>query len=453
MGVSLGAKPSPNPDPALDPNLQTRYRSMVRAVRPSPELDREVLASARRLRSRSGVRPSGTASIRALVEKPRTRRSPLSRRAFVATAFGLGAVALVIGIPTALRRPDEKVAGLSADRPADPAELAKVLPYSDSVRPVVPARCRLAMLGGATGPVPVPATSVGIVPVDCLGSHGSVKLRVSLAVQGEGIESVRYSLERLLSVNDMGAAMGGGAMLVAANPAAGPNGDTTRQYFGFKSRGFPLEGTVGEDGSFLCPDGDAYLLYCRLPYEAVRALDSVLDAYWSWNTPYQETVLPPEPTEDEEVRAIAAGEEALEQADRLNAMLDELYANPDVFYEWMRTCFVRIIGFLGQQLEEGTLVLEASFTDGSYERHGYRIGLTDDYEEAAADRFDALVESSPYDIADGEGMMFFTDDGVRSWSFTGLPFWFFLDGQPFDDAAEADPRLSRPLFTVEEVPA
>ena len=48
MGVSLGAKPSPNPDPALDPNLQTRYRSMVRAVRPSPELDREVLASARR---------------------------------------------------------------------------------------------------------------------------------------------------------------------------------------------------------------------------------------------------------------------------------------------------------------------------------------------------------------------------------------------------------------------
>ena len=118
----------------------------------------------------------------------------------------------------------------------------------------------------------------------------------------------------------------------------------------------------------------------------------------------------------------------------------------------MRTCFVRIIGFLGQQLEEGTLVLEASFTDGSYERHGYRIGLTDDYEEAAANRFDALVESSPYDIADGEGMMFFTDGGVRSWSFTGLPFWFFLDGQPFDDAAEADPRLSRPLFTVEEVP-
>ena len=117
MGVSLGAKPSPNPDPALDPNLQTRYRSMVRAVRPSPELDREVLASARRLRSRSGARPSETASIRALVEKPRTRRPSLSRRAFVATAFGLGAVALAIGIPTALRRPDEKVAGLSADRP------------------------------------------------------------------------------------------------------------------------------------------------------------------------------------------------------------------------------------------------------------------------------------------------------------------------------------------------
>ncbi len=202
---------------------------------------------------------------------------------------------------------------------------------------------------------------------------------------------------------------------------------------------------MGEDGSFLCPDGDAYLLYCLLPYEAVRALDSVLDAYWSWNTPYQETVLPPEPTEDEQVRAIAAGEEALEQADRLNAMLDDLYANPDVFYEWMRTCFVRTIGFLGQQLEEGTLVLEASFTDGSYERHGYGIGLTDDYEEAAADRFDALVESSPYDIAAGETLRYETADGRREWSFDNLPFGFFLDGQPFDDAAEADPRLSRPV--------
>lgn len=108
---------------------------------------------------------------------------------------------------------------------------------------------------------------------------------------------------------------------------------------------------------------------------------------------------------------------------------------------------------LGSAARGGNPGPRGVLTDGSYERHGYRIGLADDYEEAAANRFDALVESSPYDIADGEGMMFFTDGGVRSWSFTGLPFWFFLDGQPFDDAAEADPRLSRPLFTVEEVPA
>ena len=56
-------------------------------------------------------------------------------------------------------------------------------------------------------------------------------------------------------------------------------------------------------------------------------------------------------------------------------------------------------------------------------------------------------------IAAGETLRYETADGRREWSFDNLPFGFFLDGQPFDDAAEADPRLSRPLFTVEEVPA
>ncbi len=435
-------------------NLQARYRAMVHGARPAPELDREVLASARRLRDAEGTCPSRPALIHAVAEKPRRSGPSFSRRAFVAAACGLGAVALAVGVPAALKRRDQAfLEGVSADSPIDPAELAKAIPDSGLVRPLEPARCGLAMLGEGPGPTAVPATGEGIVPVAYFGSRGAIDTRLNLGVWGEGIESVRYSLEGLLSVNDMGAAMGGGAMLVAAYPGSGPNGDASRQYASFKSQGLSLEGTVADDGSFLCPEGDLFLIYCMLPYEAVRAVDPVLDAYWSWNSPYQETVLSPDPTKEEETRAMEAYVESSEQANRLNTMLDELYADPDAFYRWMRGCYLTTVGLLGQQLQEGTLVLEASFVDGSYERHGYRIGLVDGYEEAAADRFDALIESSPYDLAAGETLFYETDDGKRDWYFDSLPFGFFLDGQPFDEAAAADPRLSRPLFTVEEIPA
>ena len=435
----------------------SEYRAMLGSVRPGSRLDREVLASVRRCREAEGeavVLGQGSGLSHMMVETSRRGRPSLTRRAFVATACGLGAVALVAGVPAVLKsRRGGNAVGLWGDGPTDPVELARVAPVPESAEQAEPARCGLAMLGQDPGPTPVPATSAGIVPVSYTVAHGNIWLRLNLNVWGEGVESVRYTLEGLLSVNDMGAAMGGGALLVAAfSSPVGPNGDASREYYGFKGQGLSLEGTVADDGAFECPEGESCLLYCLMPYEAVRALDPVLDAYWSWNSPYQQTALPPEPTEEDELRVVEANQEASEQADRLNAMLDELYADPARFYEWMRTCYVTTVDYLSRQLQEATLVLEASFADGTSERHGYRIGLVGDFAEAAAGRFDALVESSPYDIAAAETLLRETVDGRGDWCFDNLPFGFFLDGQPFDEDAAADPRLSRPLFTVEEVP-
>lgn len=446
-------------------NLRDRYQAMIDGVRPAPELDREVVAEARRLRDARGACDTGGACSSlspvacVVAEKPRRGRPLFSRRSFATAAFGLGAAVLAVGVPAALRRRGETSPGLPADRPQDVADLPGLASdldgapsAPDSASTMSAARCGLAMLGAGSTAGPVPATSAGIVPVSCMGAFGSMDLRIDLSLWGEGLASARYSLAGVVPLYSTWPVAGWSAELRSAVfLPAGPNGDTSRWYMGIDGEGGPLEGTVGEDGSFLCSPDGAYLLCCGFSYDEVRSIDPVLDAFWDWNTPYQQTVLPPEPTAEQEAQALEATWVAAEQADRLNAMLDELYGDPEAFYEWMRGCYVSMVGLLGRWLQKAVLTLEATFADGAVEWHGYRIRLADDYEEAVAGRFDALVESSPYDVAGGAGSLFYEHDGVRDWSFMDLPFGRLLDGQPFDEVAAADERLSRPLFVVEEL--
>lgn len=140
----------------------------------------------------------------------------------------------------------------------------------------------------------------------------------------------------------------------------------------------------------------------------------------------------------ERARALAAEvmpeREALHQAylDSFNAIA----ADDATFYAWLRDIYVTGFELAAGQLAEARLVAEVTFADGSTTTCAYRIALADGYEQTLADRFDALCE------LDGNA-------GVERARSERLP-WTDLP-TPTDEQAAADPRLSAPIFVIEDV--
>ena len=140
----------------------------------------------------------------------------------------------------------------------------------------------------------------------------------------------------------------------------------------------------------------------------------------------------------ERARALAAEvmpeREALHQAylDSFNAIA----ADDATFYAWLRDIYVTGFELAATQLAEARLVAEVTFADGSTTTCAYRIALADGYEQTLADRFDALCE------LDGNA-------GVERARSERLP-WADLP-TPTDEQAAADPRLSAPIFVIEDV--
>lgn len=126
--------------------------------------------------------------------------------------------------------------------------------------------------------------------------------------------------------------------------------------------------------------------------------------------------------------------EALHQAylDSFNAIA----ADDATFYAWLRDIYVTGFELAAGQLAEARLVAEATFADGSTTTCAYRIALADGYEQTLADRFDALCE------LDGNAGVEWARSERLPW--TDLP-------TPTDEQAAADPRLSAPIFVIENV--
>lgn len=126
--------------------------------------------------------------------------------------------------------------------------------------------------------------------------------------------------------------------------------------------------------------------------------------------------------------------EALHQAylDSFNAIA----ADDATFYAWLRDIYVTGFELAAGQLAEARLVAEVTFADGSTTTCAYRIALADGYEQTLADRFDALCE------LDGNAGVEWARSERLPW--TDLP-------TPTDEQAAADPRLSAPIFVIEDV--
>ena len=77
-----------------------------------------------------------------------------------------------------------------------------------------------------------------------------------------------------------------------------------------------------------------------------------------------------------------------------------------------------------------------TFEDGSTTTRSYRIDLVDDHEQVLLDRFDALCELDGY-------------AGIGRARTDYIP-WVSLP-IPTDEQVDADSRLSRPIFTIEDV--
>lgn len=407
------------------------YQDMLNTVQPPAYLPREVLDRARAMRRD----PCDAVPPVVVVREPE-RRPLYSRRGFVAigacAALGMAGagVALLAHRPTA-QKPTTVPVGFSAVTP-------------ESQQPIT-ARASLAIMEPQNpGPQALPATDEGMAWWNAPSvASGSTSVLINLSMRGDAIASVCYSLE-----GGSEAGRDAVALTEAVQGSAGPNGDQSRRYYGSMGSAELLEATLAQDGSPVLPQGGMAAIDASLPVEVIRSVDPVCDAYWEWNDVYQKTVLPPDATDEEREQTEAICQEAGVLQRRLDAMLNELYADIATFYAWMRTCHIDLMELLGSQIAQTTLCVEVTFTDGTQETHRYRLGMVDDFADACGERFDALMDSSPYNLAESRGL-YSEVDGC--WEIAGLPSWFFINGLPYPDAVAQDPRLERPLFTITEI--
>lgn len=120
--------------------------------------------------------------------------------------------------------------------------------------------------------------------------------------------------------------------------------------------------------------------------------------------------------------------------DEYHAAFDSRTASQQDFLDWMRDLYVIGYEFAGAELADARLEATVTFADGATQTHLYRIYLVDDYEQTLSDRFDALCDL----------------DGDFSQQLSSKLPWKRW-ATPTTEQTAADPRLSAPIFAIEEI--
>ena len=373
-----------------------RLGRLLGEVRPSDQLDDAVLSRVRELRGR---------------EAEPGRRVLVTRRAALLGAAGCAVAAgLALGLP-ALLRPE-----------GDDAEITFGLVIAQA-----------AERGEA---VAVESTPDGLMPQD--GTYGSyLKLSLNLSASGEGLESVTYR--------------------VTDSPVVTIDRPSVHEpvyEYPVVSLSTDEEGSVDSltfDCSLGADNDVAYLMISNeddywAADETLTLLKAWLDLQESWIPGNDEYAQREGETDEQHLRRI---EELDEQAERDRAALQpqvdaahEAYlesfraraATTEGFVAWERSLYLSSFTCAEDAFEQARLEATASFAGGGTQTQRYRITLVDGYEQVLSERFDALLA---------------IDDDFSQCLEEELPWHEYPT--PTDEQIAADPRLSEPIFQIEDV--
>lgn len=377
-------------------HMERRLSELFGDVRPSAKLDDTVLGRVHELRAR---------------ETEPGRRVLVTRRAALVGAAGCAVTAgLALGLP-ALLRPE-----------GNDAEAAFGLVIAQAAE------------AGET--VAVEATPDGLMPQD--GTYGSyLVLSLNLSASGEGLESVTYRVtdSPVVKVDrpsvhepvyeypvvSLSTEEGGNVDSITVDCA--PGADNEAAYL-----------TINNEDDYWAAD------------ETLTLLRTWLDLESSWIPKNDEYVQREGETDEEHVRRVEELD-ARAEADRLalQPQIDaahEAYlasfrahaATTEDFVAWERSLYLNSFTCSEGAFERARLDAAASFAGGGTQTRRYRITLVDGYERVLSERFDALLA---------------IDDDFSQCLEEELPWHEY----PTPTAAQiaADPRLSEPIFQIEDV--
>ncbi len=363
-------------------------------VRPNSELDEAVLVRVRELRAR---------------ETEPARSTLVTRRAALVGAAGCAVTAgLALGLPALLRHDgDENAFGLVIAQAVETGEA-----------------------------IAVEATPDGLMPQD--GTYGSyLVLSLNLSASGEGLESVTYR--------------------VTDSPVVKIDRPSVHE----PVYEYPVVSlSTDEDGSVdsltvdCTPDADNGTSYLAIDNEdaywaadeTLTLLKTWLDLQDSWIPSNDEYARREDETDEQHLRHI---EELDERAERdrvaLQPQVDaahEAYlesfrahaATDEDFVAWERSLYLNSFTCAEDAFEQARLEATASFTGGGAQMRRYRITLVDGYEQVLSERFDALLA---------------IDSDFSQCLEEELPWHEYP--MPTAEQIAADPRLSEPIFQIEDV--
>lgn len=374
--------------------VEERLNRFFDEVRPDAELDEAVLDRVHELRAQ---------------EAESERRVLVTRRiALVGTAGCAVTAGLALGLPALLRRSgDENAFGLVIAQAAETGET-----------------------------VAVKATPDGLMPQD--GTYGSyLKLSLNLNASGNGLASVSYRVaDSPVTIVDRPSVH----EPVREHPVVSLSTDE--------------EGNVGSisvdctpgahnDAAYLTIDNeDAYWA----SDETIALLKEWLDLQTSWIPDNDEYAWREGETDERHLRRVEELD-ARAEADRqaLQPQIEaahEAYlasfrahaATTESFVAWERSLYLNSFTCAEDAFEQARLEATASFSGGGTQTRRYRITLVDDYEQVLSERFDALL------AIDGDFSQCLEEE---------LPWHEYPT--PTDAQIAADPRLSEPVFQIEDV--
>lgn len=381
--------------------MEERLSELFGKACPSPELDDAVLARVRELRA----------------EEPETgRRVLVTRRVALVGAAGCAVTAgLALALPSVLRRDaGEGSFGLVVAQAAEQGEA-----------------------------VAVEATPDGLMPQE--GTYGSyLKLSLNLSVSGAGVASVTYR------VTDS-----------PMNPIDRPSVHEPVYEYPAVSLYIDAKGNVETitvdptaDAEGPCRDVNGNIPYLTIDNsdaywaadETLTLLKAWLDIKESWIPANEEYARREGETEEEQLRRIKELDERAE-ADRqaLQPQIDaahEAYlesfrahaATTESFLAWERELYVNAFTCSADSFERARLEATAAFEGGDEQTRRYRITLVDGHEQVLSERFDALLA---------------LDDDFSQCLEEELPWHEYPT--PTEAQIAADPRLSAPIFQIEDV--
>lgn len=376
-------------------HVEKRLSRFLGGVRPSAGLEDAVLDRVHELRAR---------------EAEPERRVLVTRRAALVGAAGCAVTAgLALGLP-ALLRPEDTGSG-------------------NAFGLVI---AQAAETGEA---VAVEATPDGLMPQD--GTYGScLVLSLNLSARGDGLASVTYR--------------------VTDSPIVKVDRPSVHEPI----YEYPVVSLSTEEGNVdsltvdCAPDADNGAAYLTIDNEdAYWAADETLTLLKAWLEP--QTSWAPDNSEYDQ-REGETDEQHLRRVEELDARAKadrqalqpqieaahEAYlesfrahaATTEGFVAWERSLYLNSFICAEDAFEQARLEAVATFSGGGAQTRGYRITLVDGYEQVVSERFDALLA---------------IDDDFSQCLEEELPWHEYPT--PTAEQIAADPRLSEPIFQIEDV--